>query len=307
MTNNLNFTDYFSSKQILDDHGNLKFCICSLFPEPGTKKPIEAQKKRNNAGDAFYYEWECPDCGFKLIASCKPNCKFMLKAKLVEEISKVYDISEARQYFTELGLRVTIEDIKKHHKPSSEFNDQSPLTQVPVKKTKKQELPMKRERDAEEEEEDNRGGRLNKKVKLENSNSDKLIEITEHVKVIKEVTEVQKEEIKSMLKSIKTLNTTMVEMMTRVTGLLEESNSKLGIISTPKSTREQEDSEQRQREEEEAQQEMLTQEYEEILAEFNIDDSSSNNDTPPLQLPVAHTSTWRSKQSSKGSSKQKKF
>lgn len=204
---------YYSAKEILTAEGFLKKC-----PACSNTNPIEWDKKsKKDDPTSKYFSWQCTECGFQTIASTKPNTQFTLKSCLVDNVAAKLEWEEAEEYFKGLGLKVTRAELAKAY-TKSQREELIPEAQG----------TPKRKREQVEEGEDSSP---NKKIKLSDSQDNKLTEIAEYVKVIKEVTEVQKDELKKMLIAITSLSTTTMETMIKVTELLQENNDKLSVMS----------------------------------------------------------------------------
>lgn len=199
---------YYSGKTLLDANGYLRKC-----PVCYNNKPIDFEKNEASTGTKMF-NWTCPDCGFRTTAFIKAKCQFSLKSNLIENAAKAgADRSALETYMKEFILgNIPAKIIETYYSSPS--------------------LPAKREF------EEDICGSINepplKKQALSDSSSDILSQILEHVKVIKEINEVQKNELRDLIVAVKTQGANALESSIKVVDLLQENTFKLNNLTPPK-------------------------------------------------------------------------
>lgn len=197
---------YFSGKTLLNTDGHLIKC-----PVCPNENPIDFDKTTAQTGTKMFV-WTCTDCGFRTSAFIKDKCQFSLKANIIENAAKAgADRGNLEAYMKQFVLG---------NLPKKVIDEYYPGTHA----------SLKREFIAE-----NEGDQPNqKKQALGDSASDILCQILEHVKVIKEINEVQKNELRDLIVAVKTQGANALESSIKVVDLLQENNFKLNNLTPPK-------------------------------------------------------------------------
>lgn len=203
---------YYSGKTLLTTDGHLLKCPACQRNE----EPIDFEKREAQTGTKMFC-WTCKDCGFRTSAFIKAKCEFSLKANIIENAAKVgVERASLESYMKQFVLGNLPKKVIDEYYPGSSSSS----------------VPLKRE--FQEEEESQADQPPLKKQALSDSSSDILSQILEHVKVIKEINEVQKNELKDLIVAVKTQGANALESSIKVVDLLQENTYKLNNLTPPK-------------------------------------------------------------------------
>lgn len=262
---------YYNAKTLLNSDGHLLKC-----PMCPNEEPLDWEKKTAQTGTKMF-TWKCSDCGFGTAAFIKEKCEFSLKANLVENCAKAgLGVHELSAYMKKFGLgsipKKTLDDY---------YAGGLGLAIV----TKKRKI--------EEIEEDTSDSQFSSKKFFSESASDILAQILEHVKVIKEVNEVQKDELRDLIVAVKLQGANALESTTKVVDLLQENSFKLNNLATPPKIEDMTD-------EDEARLKALF-DSNEICAtvDYNLIDEESVQVIPPKSSQLKRAKTIKPRQNSK--------
>ncbi len=275
---------YYSAKELLTPEGELLQCpncpAQELEKEVDGKvvkymgwKPIDYEKKTAQTGTKMF-TWKCPDCGFGTAAFIKAKCEFSLKANLIENCAK-----------GGVGLQELVDYMKKYR-----------LGNIPKKimdEYYEGETVTKKRKESPDDSPSSSAEPPRKKQALgSDSASDLLSQILEHVKVIKEINEVQKNELKDLIVAVKLQGANALESTTKVVDLLQENSFKLNNLATPPKI------EDTMTEEDEARLKALF-DSDEICGTMDVIDENSIQLIPPTKSVTKRAKTIKPRQNSK--------